>query len=70
MENMQPRPCPECGGRRIAVRSDNDVDAFYVEKPIPNKSKVQMEFFSVRALACTQCGLTTLYALEPAKLLS
>jgi hypothetical protein len=47
-----PTPCPECGGRRKLVRCD----------PHMNLQASAFRIVPLQALACLNCGYTTLYA--------
>jgi hypothetical protein len=58
-------PCPECGGERVAARLRARAGVRVVEAP-------EAAFFPrsspLRALVCTACGYTSLYATRPEKL--
>jgi hypothetical protein len=47
-----PSPCPECGGRRVVVRCD----------PRMNLQASAFRIIPLQALACLNCGYTSLYA--------
>ena len=64
---LPPAPCPECGGERTHALTS-------VEMLVGLRSRSRwtpMDWNSMsflRAVVCTACGLTTLYAMEPQKL--
>lgn len=62
-EEPEPTPCPECGGSRIVANVRGDLRLAYRESMF---GLGIMSNTSVYALVCRTCGLTTLYAYEPA----
>jgi len=71
------KPCPECGGRRVAVEDymtnvRGDAYGIYL-KPIRGSSSFwhigKSKKSETLTLTCLQCGYTAWYALEPLNLL-
>jgi predicted nucleic-acid-binding Zn-ribbon protein len=58
MQNPVERPCPECGGQRIACTPSPEVTYSFPT------AIVQKKFWAV---ICTNCGYTSFYADELAK---
>lgn len=60
-----PSPCPECGAQRISGEALHTVSVTRVNAAIPG---ITAPLSYCWALICPQCGHTTLYAKDPAKL--
>ena len=57
-QRVDAKPCPECGGHRVLI-------------PCDPRMEVKIGAFSylhMSALACVECGYTSLYVNEPHKL--
>lgn len=52
------RPCPECGGQRVGVWCSRPME-------VADKPHFAHHKSLLKAVLCTQCGLTTLYAAKP-----
>jgi transposase len=69
MQNPEEKPCPECGGKRVFVQYSG-YGLIILRQPthhVPifgNQTNTSV----TQALTCTQCGLTTIYALTPQNL--
>jgi DNA-directed RNA polymerase subunit RPC12/RpoP len=70
MQNLEERPCPECGGRRVFVEYTG-YGIIILKQPAHHASIFSNEtnISGTRALTCTQCGLTTIYARTPQNLI-
>ena len=66
--DVPPTPCPECGGERVAAR----LRTRYPRRDVTVAELPEAAFFPrsspLRALVCTACGHTSLYATRPEKL--
>lgn len=58
------RPCPECGGRRVAGHQDKDIN-LRAELRTPSGHPLSV---SLRAAVCTVCGHVSIYARDLAPL--
>ncbi|GHO97962.1 hypothetical protein KSF_080100 [Reticulibacter mediterranei] len=70
------KPCPECGGRRIAVEDHmtSSHGASYIYLTPIRRTPSSWTLWKSRksetlTLTCLQCGYTAWYALEPLNLL-
>jgi hypothetical protein len=61
--------CPECGGEcvpaEVKISAGAHLGAMYIQRP----GTFWHGSSTLRALACSQCGLTRFYANHPAELL-
>jgi hypothetical protein len=66
--------CPECGGEcvpadpkvNLGIFGPPNSGKFYLQRP----DAFSRDELALRALTCSRCGLTRLYAEKPAELLS
>lgn len=65
IEAPTPSPCPECGGERISGEAISYVRVTRLGATLPG---ISAPVTSCWALVCLQCGHTTLYAKDPARL--
>ena len=82
MKPVMPKPCPECGGRRVVVE-DHVRGGIAMALPLPDSgiylrqsqrsagrfSQGSLNLSATVVLTCIQCGYTAWYALEPANLI-
>jgi hypothetical protein len=61
----QPTPCPECGGQRVIAAA---TQSMRVGRP-PGFALGWLGTSPMWAVVCVNCGMTTLYAKEPHKVL-
>jgi len=69
MDKIQPKPCPECGGERIEAEHEGQLTRRVSLKPDIWHGQYKSKSSYVKALVCTACGYTVLYAKNPLDLI-
>ncbi|EFH90929.1 conserved hypothetical protein [Ktedonobacter racemifer DSM 44963] len=67
MQQSKTKPCPECGEERVWVNAKAR-ERLLLEQPqrfVPFLSLEKKNWSYIRALTCTFCGYTVLYANDP-----